>query len=100
VQFSKNTAICIQIASEGKDVPTWRGHLNIYTAATIRGFLANVASRLRADTPPLAFNWSAIDSGKCLTDELWVVETVIADATVAIPAPASPASAAAEQKTP
>jgi hypothetical protein len=52
-----------------------------YTADTIRGFLANVAFRLRADSPPLAFKWDAIDPQKCLTDQLWVVELAIAAVT-------------------
>jgi hypothetical protein len=104
-----HTAICIQLASEGKSIPGWTEILGPtvnpaqagrYEKSTIRGFLANVASRLRADTPPLAFNWSAIDSDKCLTDPLWVVEQVIAGVTTAIPAPASPTSDAKEQKTP
>lgn len=87
-------AISVQIASEDKDMPHLNGHLGTvnnvagpYDNNTIRGFLANVASRLRADTPPLLFNWSGLNEARCLNDKLWVVEQDIAAATTAVPPP-------------
>jgi hypothetical protein len=91
-----HTAICLQIASENKAVPEFRGVLGVtpgspagttglYDATTIRGFLANVAFRLRNDTPALEFKWSSMDPDKCLSDKLWVLEQDIFERTTEIP---------------
>jgi hypothetical protein len=86
-----HTAICLQMAEDGKQALDPRGHLGDappganqdprYTAATIRAFLAKVAIRLRADTPSLIFDWSKVPHAECLTDELWMVEDTIGKAT-------------------
>jgi hypothetical protein len=86
-------AVRIQLASEQKPDPGLMGCLGVaqgatpasYSPNTIGGFLANVASRLRADTPPLVFNWNSIDRTKCLNDQLWVVEQDMAAATAPLP---------------
>jgi hypothetical protein len=57
----------------------------LYDQNSVRGFLANVAFRLRADTPPLIFNWAALDPASCLSDNLWVLERAIADNTTEMP---------------
>jgi hypothetical protein len=99
-----HTAILLQMASEGKTPPTMDtilGPVTVpgvggaaatitagpYAEGTIRGFLANVAFRLRSDAPPLAFNWSAVDPKMALAEKLWVVEVAIADATTSLPPP-------------
>ena len=55
-----------------------------YTEDNIRAFLANVAFRLRGDTPPLAFKWTALDPKKCLADQRYVLEQAIAEVTTDI----------------
>ena len=56
-----------------------------YTKQTARSFLANVALRLRADTPPYLFKWSEIDLDDFLGSELWVLVEAIAGVTSALP---------------
>lgn len=58
-----------------------------YSENNIRGFLANVASRLRSDTPPYDFNWSALNAQNFLHEGLWVLEGAIAGLTKEIPPP-------------
>jgi hypothetical protein len=93
-------AICLQIASENKVVPEFTGVLGVpagaptgtvglYDSTTIRGFLANVAFRLRNDTPPLEFKWSTMDADNCLSDKLWVLEQDMSDRTTEL-LPATP----------
>ena len=81
-----HTAITLEMAADGKDALDRRGRLADpaaaprYTADTFRGFLAKVALRLRADTPPLAFEWSKIPDAY-LNQPLWLVEDAIANVT-------------------
>jgi hypothetical protein len=49
-----------------------------YDERTVRPFLARVALRLRADTPPLLFKWTAIDAATAVTDPLWMLVDAIA----------------------
>jgi hypothetical protein len=91
-----HAAISLQLCSENKTVDlrqalgaTPPGGAAAYTPDTIRAFLANVAFRLRADSPPLAFKWNEVNHERCLTDPLWVVELAIAEATSDIPQAAS-----------
>jgi hypothetical protein len=79
-------AVSMQLASDGKDVsmiaklgvtpPNTAGNAAEIAACStednIRAFLANVAFRLRGDTPPLAFKWTALDPKKCLADQRYV----------------------------
>ena len=88
-------AIRLQLAAEGKTAPDLTGRLGgtpavaggaaailgLYDEQSIRGFLANVAFRLRADTPPLVFDWAALNPKSCLDDNLWLVEQLIAAQT-------------------
>ena len=91
-------AIRLQLAADGKVEPGLRQCLgartaagttaagaDVYNASSIRGFLANVAFRLRADSPPLIFDWAALDPAQCLSDDLWVLEQAIADKTTEMP---------------
>jgi hypothetical protein len=102
-------AICLQVASENKAVPAFNGQLGptgpanapvagLYDENSIRRFLANVAFRLRTDAPPLAFDWSKIDSAKILNYELWLVEDAIAGLTTEIPQAAPKEAKAAKEE--
>src|SRR5882762_1365831 len=42
-----------------------------YNNTSIRGFLANIASRLRSDVPAYDFNWSALKVQDFLHEGLW-----------------------------
>jgi hypothetical protein len=98
-----HAAIRLQLAADGKSVADLRYRLGttpaneagntadiaaVYSLQQIRGFLANVAFRLRADTPALVFNWSTVDANQCLQDPLWVIEQNIAEQTTELGSPA------------
>jgi hypothetical protein len=96
-------AISLQMASEDKDVPNLNAVFGTitdppapgrYNRDTIRGFLANIAFRLRTDTPAFEFKWTEMNTEKCLTDRLWVFEQdVFSKTTEVLPNPPREAGA-------
>jgi hypothetical protein len=52
-----------------------------YAEASLRGFAANVAFRLRGDTPPFDFKWPQAKLESWLDTPQWLVESDIASLT-------------------
>jgi hypothetical protein len=84
-------AVLTQMAIDNKGVAGLRDPIclapnqaatnNQYDDASIRAFAANVAFRLRGDTPPFDFKWSQTKLQNWRGSPLWLVEADIASAT-------------------
>jgi len=80
-----NAAVWAQLSTDGKPRPDTgeevMGTDYKYDPVGMRNFLHGVCLRLAAQTPPLTFQWHALDVDTCLSDSVIALCGYIATAT-------------------
>jgi hypothetical protein len=79
-----DTAVRLQMASDGKDVP-YASKMNVGTgyptSQEVEKFLLGVGIRLKLDTPSLVFDWSSMDASKAMDQTRQYLQSLIEERT-------------------